>query len=96
MSKKSIESQLLAIISKARELQYTQRFKLEKLQYHYESKFQKEFNQREAEWEKIWDKREETIAQKERMIKELEFERINLREQIIRLENEVNQLKATN
>ncbi|CDW74899.1 UNKNOWN [Stylonychia lemnae] len=94
MNKKQTESQLLAIISKAREISYTWKFKLEKLQYHYEQKFQKEFNAREIEWEKVWEKREDVIASKEKTIKDLEGEKIINRETIARLEIELNNYKA--
>eukprot|EP00347_Sterkiella_histriomuscorum_P012537 403368193 len=94
MSKKHMESQLLAIISKARENSYTQKFKLEKLQYHYEQRFQKEFNVREAEWEKVWEKREEIISQKDKAIKDLETERLSSREILVKQEGEINVLKS--
>ena len=56
----------MAIASKAKEIQYTTKFKLEKLQYAYEQKFSQEFSQRETEWERAWEKREDVLADKDR------------------------------
>ena len=66
MNRRQLEHSVLAIASKAKEIQYTTKFKLEKLQYAYEQKFSQEFSQRETEWERAWEKREDVLADKDR------------------------------
>ena len=94
MNRRQLEHSVLAIASKAKEIQYTTKFKLEKLQYAYEQKFSHEFSQREAEWERAWEKREDVIGEKERNLKELELEKSKLRELITKLEVEAVQVKS--
>ena len=88
MNRRQLEHCVLSIATKAKEVQYTTKFKLEKLQYAYEQKFSQQFSQREYEWERAWEKREDLLLEKDRIIKEMEIEKARLRDQMTKLEVE--------
>lgn len=89
LNKKHFENMLSSVLSKSREVQIQGKYKIDKVKYMFEQKFKDEFSKREQEWETAWEKREDAVTLKDRSIKELEQEKLSMKESIHKLELEL-------
>lgn len=89
-----MESQLNIISIKAREMQVTQQFKVEKLLYSSEQKHKMELHQREVDWDKAWEKKESLLKEKDYEFKAVETEKQQLKEILLKSESEVQKLQS--
>ena len=72
----------------------TSKFKLEKIQYTYEQRFSQEFTAREIEWEKAFEKKDDLLTQRDKIIKDLEQDKSGMKDFVTKLEIELASLKT--